>query len=480
MNASRARTGPYLYLPIEVSARELDAKLLIASFAVNRGFEVVLGQKWLMQRNLASMPPGIVLFKTLTTRDAKAMRQAHAHGHRIAAIDEEVPGIVTRSEGLRWVFEGAVEQADVIFAVGEEHHETLVRRFPDFRHKFEVAGNPRWDLLRPEFVDSHAEEVARIRAEFGPIILINTNLGLINNAKGSPEQVVRTLERGGKVDRRRAADAAFFSEHGRLEEASLAGIKALVPRLSGRFTGHTIIVRPHPGEKIKTWQDVIAGVPRAAMVQRGSAVPWILAADVLVHTYCTTGVEAFALGKPAICFMPARSSLLDNYLSPRINFAAESTDDVIARIAAILDTAPGAFAYPAEFHSTFERSFEAWTGAFAAARIVDCLAHRFHVPQSPEAQRASWRPGRGYASAMRQKPHQRRVMPEMNSDEILGRLRRFGRSMSDALEFKIHPCGDRMFHVHRHAGEPDQLYQMPRPAWPARLFRWLPSAVSGG
>ena len=479
MNIPNMSIGPYLYLPIEVSARELDAKLLIASFAVSRGFEVVLGQKWLMQRNLASMPPGIVLFKTLTTRDAKAMRQAHARGHRVAAIDEEVPGIVTRSEGLRWVFEGAVEQADVIFAVGDEHHETLVGRFPDFQHKFEVAGNPRWDLLRPEFIESHAEELARIRREFGPIILINTNLGLINNAKGSPEQVVRTLERGGKVDRRRPADAAFFSEHRRLEEASLAGIKALLPGLSGRFADHTIIIRPHPGEKIKTWQDLIAGVPRVAMVQRGSAVPWILAADVLVHTYCTTGVEAFALGKPAVCFMPARSSLLDNYLSPRINFVAESIDDVIARIAAILDTAPGAFAYPAEFHATFERSFVSWTGAFAAGRIVDCLAHRFHVPLAP-AQRASWRPGRGYASAMRRKPHQRRVMPEMDSDEILGRLQRFRRSMSDALEFKIHPCGDRLFHVHGHAEGPEQSDQRAPAIWPARLLRWLSPSASGG
>ncbi len=480
MNASNVGIGPYLYLPIEVSARELDAKLLITSFAVKRGFEVVIGQKWLMQRNLAAVPPGVVLFKTLTPRDAKAMRQAHAHGHRVAAIDEEAPGLVTRTEGLRWVFEGAVEESDVIFAVGDEYLETLARRFPDFRHKCEAVGNPRWDLLRPEFIESHAEDVARIRQEFGRIILINTNLGLTNNAKGPPEQVVRILERGHKFDRRRPADAAYISEHRRLEEASLSGIKALLPRLSARFPEHRIIVRPHPGEKVETWQDIVAGSPTAEVVQRGSAVPWILAADVLVHAYCTTGVEAFALAKPAVCFMPARSAVLENYLSPRINLVGETIDTVVSQIAAILDSGPSAFAYPAEFHATFQRSFAAWRGEFAAARIVDCLAQRFRVPLPKEAQRSCWRPGRNYAWTMQRKRHQSRVMPEMSGDEILGRLHRFSQQAGNAPQFKIQACGDRLFHIHGNAEEPDQLYQMPRAAWPARLFRWLPSAVSGG
>ena len=74
-------TNPFLYLPVEVAARELDAKLLLAAFAVGAGYEVIIGQKWLMQRNFGRMPPGIVLFKTLTAVDAKAMQAAHAAGH---------------------------------------------------------------------------------------------------------------------------------------------------------------------------------------------------------------------------------------------------------------------------------------------------------------------------------------------------------------------------------------------------------------
>ena len=152
-----------------------------------------------------------------------------------------------------------------------------------------VVGNPRWDLLRPEFARSHGPEVERIRSEHGRFILINTNLGFTNSGKGTTDQMVRKLERGGKFDRRKPADAAFLEGHLRLERASLAGIKDLLPRLAAAFPDHRIIVRPHPSENAAPWKAIVAATPRAQMVRQGSAVPWILAADLLIHTYCTTG-----------------------------------------------------------------------------------------------------------------------------------------------------------------------------------------------
>jgi len=178
--------------------------------------------------------------------------------------------------------------------------------------------------------------------------------------------------------------------------------------------------------------------------------------------------------------MPARSIVLENYLSPRINLVGETVDSVISQIAAILDSGPSAFAYPAEFHATFQRSFASWHGEFAAARIVDCLAQRFHVPPPKEVQQSCWRPGRNYAWTVRRKRHQSRVMPEIIGDEVLGRLCRFNQQVGNTPQFKIQACGDRLFHIHGNAEKPDELYQMPRAAWPTRLFRWLPSAVSGG
>jgi hypothetical protein len=123
---SNGATGPFLYLPIEVASRELRAKLLLTYFAIAAGFEVVIGWKRLMNKNLRYMPPGVVVFKTLTGKDGKAMREAMAAGHRIAAIDEEVPGLVTMKQKLRWVREDGGDQR--LHLRGRRGHKTALLR----------------------------------------------------------------------------------------------------------------------------------------------------------------------------------------------------------------------------------------------------------------------------------------------------------------------------------------------------------------
>ena len=471
-----ARTAPFLYLPVEVAARELDAKLLITHFAVAAGFEVVIGQKWLMQKNIGRMPPGIMLFKTLTALDAGFMRLARDRGHAIASIDEEIPGLIARNEGLRWVAPASVEACDLIFAVGEEHRQALLWRFPDHGDKYIAVGNPRWDLLRPEFVGSHAEEVSRIRKENGRFLLINTNLGFINSGKGTTEQMIRKLERGGKFDRRLPGDAEFLAQHLRLEHASLEGIKALLPRLADAFPEHKLVLRPHPSEKAMTWEAVVHGVPRAEVVRRGSVVPWILASDCLIHTYCTTGVEAFALGKPAICFQPDYAPIIENYLSPRINFLAKTVDDVVAQARAAVDAGDPTFAYPAEFRGTFDHSFTAQSGSFAAERIIQQLVERFHVALPRPGDGAQWRPTRGYVRYILSKAHNRRLMPTITPEQLTDRLARFAQAVGQPLPLAIEPCGDRVFHIH---GHPQAAHAGDAAGTTTRLRRWVRRLASG-
>jgi surface carbohydrate biosynthesis protein len=475
-NGSISKTPPFLYLPIEVSARELDAKLLIAFFAVDAGYEVILGQKWLMQRNLGRMPPGIVLFKTLTAVDAKSMRAAHAQGHRIAAIDEEIPGLIARNEGLRWVSAAAVAACDLVFAVGEEHLEALLWKFPDHRGKYAVVGNPRWDLLRPEFAGSHQPDVQRIRAQHGRFILINTNLGFTNSGKGTTEQMVRKLERGGKFDRRKPEDAFFLSEHLRLERASLDAISVLMPMLAAAFPDHRIILRPHPSENAATWTRLVAGMERVAVVRDGAALPWILAADLLAHPYCTTGVEAFALGKPAICLRPTESFVLDNYLSPLINVSARTVDEVVQQARTIIAAGDG-FAYPPGFRERFDRSFAAMSGAFAAERIVQGLTQHFGVEPTPDAARALWAPGRGYVRFVLSKKHNRSLMPALTAEDIGQRLARYGEAVGRRPRFAIEPCGDRVFHIHGHR---ESARSGGEGAWLPRWVRRLAGGAPAG
>ena len=82
-----------LYLPVEVSARELDAKLLVAMFAAYKGMNVVLGASSMLTRyGFSDLPPGVILLKTFNAIDSEIMRAAIEKGYLVAVIYEEAVG----------------------------------------------------------------------------------------------------------------------------------------------------------------------------------------------------------------------------------------------------------------------------------------------------------------------------------------------------------------------------------------------------
>ncbi|NMD06664.1 MAG: hypothetical protein GYA66_01660, partial [Phyllobacteriaceae bacterium] len=187
-----------LYLPMEIFVREYDSRLLIAMMAIERGMNVVIGQKWLMEKNIKSMPRGLWIFKTMTLRDSGVMKKVKQAGHCIASIDEEVATFAEGSGGLLWVSEAAVAFCDRIFCIGSEHERSLAAKWPIHACKTRRTGNPRWDYLRTELSSVYAEQAAKYRSQHGPIILVNTNAGEINSAKyrGKKDAMQRYIERG--------------------------------------------------------------------------------------------------------------------------------------------------------------------------------------------------------------------------------------------------------------------------------------------
>ena len=56
----------------------------------------------------------------------------------------------------------------------------------------------------------------------------------------------------------------------------------------------SIVLRPHPSENYETWQ-AWASDPGVEIQYQGSANVWMLAADMVLHPGCTTGIEALLL-----------------------------------------------------------------------------------------------------------------------------------------------------------------------------------------
>ncbi|MFU8833328.1 MAG: surface carbohydrate biosynthesis protein, partial [Wenzhouxiangella sp.] len=106
----------------------------------------------------------------------------------------------------------------------------------------------------------------------------------------------------------------------------------MLPALARGLPEQQFIIRPHPSERISTWQALAEPLPNVSVHHRGNVVAWLQAADALVHNGCTTAVEAFLVGCAAFAYMPVRSPTFDHPLPNGISLACQSLTDLLARI----------------------------------------------------------------------------------------------------------------------------------------------------
>ncbi len=321
-------------IPSEIQTREFDAKLLLACFLAESGVDVYVGARHEIHANIHHLPPSIYVAKDFRDTSVQIFNILSLLGHRIVAWDEE--GLITHEPELyyrRRVAEKAISKVQEFYAWGE-NNKALIENAPGFpATNIHTTGNPRGDLLRPEFKDFYADTIERLQARYGNFILINSNFGFVNHK-------VRSLKVSPET-------SGFSNGHGpvpeidqflRHRQSMLDTFIDLLPDIARRFPGNTIVVRPHPSENHSLWTAAAAKLKNIEIIHEGPVLPWLLAAGTMIHNGCTTGLEAFLLGRPAISFEPKDvhpgAENLPNFLSNR----AQSQQELFALISQCLDT----------------------------------------------------------------------------------------------------------------------------------------------
>jgi len=328
------KSSPVIIIPSEIQTREFDAKLLLACFLAESGVDVYVGARHEIHANIHHLPPSIYVAKDFRDSSVQIFNIMGLLGHRIVAWDEE--GLITHKPELyysRRVAEKAISKVQEFYAWGE-NNRALIENAPGFPGtNIHTTGNPRGDLLRPEFKDFYADTIEQLQARYGNFILINSNFGFVNHKV--PSLKVSTDASGSSNGHGPTSAIDQFWRH---REAMLNTFIDLLPDLARRFPENTIIVRPHPSENHALWMAVAAKIKNIEVIHEGPVLPWLLAAGTMIHNGCTTGLEAFLLGRPAILFEPKDvhpgAKNLPNFLSHR----AQSQQELFETISQCLET----------------------------------------------------------------------------------------------------------------------------------------------
>jgi len=364
-----ANESPWLLLPVETKAREFHAKLLLAALAVERGYRVVLGEQNAMVRQIAHLPRGLYVDKSIAKTKTKHFQRLRQQGNKVAAWCEE--GLVYRdrdaylrqridlaslAEAERFFCWGAVQRADIAAKAGKDEAKLV------------ATGNPRFDLLRPDYRGLFADEAQALRDRHGDFILINTNFARYNHFYGEDYLLQSQRQRGTVAG---AEDEAFLLAWRDFLGRMYHGFAAMLEPLSKAFPQHRIILRPHPSENHQRWMGECDGLDNVSVEFSGNVVPWLLAAQVLVHNSCTTGLEGYLLDCPVIAYQPVQSAVYDSYLPNVVSHAVRETAPLIEGVRAalagqVMDGGAAGRAAAAEYYAALD-------GAEAGERVLDAI-----------------------------------------------------------------------------------------------------------
>ena len=355
-----------IYLPIETKVREFHGKLLFSLLAAEAGFSVTLGGQHDLRDRLHRFPSGIYIDKSVTIRKNKWFKKCRQIGNVVVAWDEE--GLLFFDNEMyrqMRISPPALDQVAVFFAWGHIQKEAICEKYPNASGKIRLVGNPRFDMLRPEFRGFFREEAEKLTAKYGKIILVNTNFQLYNHFQGP-------------VAARKALDAypiarskpGFYEGWIDISRKMFAWFARIIPVLSKSFPSHTIVLRPHPSENFQVWRELLKGFSNVEVSGEGNVVNWIMASDIMIHFNCTTGVEAFLLDTPAIVFRPFDPGYFEQRLPNAVSIPVKKIDELIERVRAILNKEHR----PAEGKSRralfFQRYVAGYRGALSSELIL--------------------------------------------------------------------------------------------------------------
>lgn len=318
----------------ETISRELDWQILVASLVARSGVRCLIGRLDALLAAMASLRGAVVVGRVFDPRfpgtDLKAYAALRSRKCVFAHLDEE--GAVFMGDQTRWrhtlqrrLDPRVLGPGDRICTWGEFQRDVYAAGAAESGVRVEVTGHPRFDFYRDEARVFFADDATALRARFGRIVLINTNISIANHGQGighafSARTGYEPADPGKRMDH-----VAYWGYATRM----LVALVQLAHRLSVELPEVTIVVRPHPSESIEFYQRVLGGVSNIVVTREGSVGGWLNAADAMIHHGCTTALEASMGTGLVVDYRAAVDPRFDKMLPSSVGVPCDTEDEVL-------------------------------------------------------------------------------------------------------------------------------------------------------
>lgn len=176
--------------------------------------------------------------------------------------------------------------------------------------KFCVSGFPRFDLYAAKQTLRQTDKknwTLPIRDGF---ILVCTRFAACNMVLDDPSMLGKRafdirIEGGALRDDKLSLLKEMFGSWAKVAHEFSQFIPAIA-NLAAKFPHIKFVIRPHPSERESFYKDAFSHFDNVLVTKEGDARSYIIKSMGIIHSECTTGVEATLAGKPCINFRPCR------------------------------------------------------------------------------------------------------------------------------------------------------------------------------
>lgn len=287
---------PHIALVVDNPFRDLPGLVLVAARLAASGATCHLVPLLRVDMELRALAPDLVLLNYVRPSNERLVRALVQADIGIAVHDTE-GGVLTDLGVFDRCLLGDADLRNVIalYCVwGEVLAEHLVKAGFFRADRVALTGAPRFDFYAPQWRAAALAASPYAGSTRQPMVLVNGNFTLANPRFQSPEQELRVAI---EVFGEEPDEALAWQSRDR---AALEGTVAMINHLAARHPDTTFLMRPHPFERLETYQGMLDDRPNLRLEKRGTVDGWILRSSAVLQRSCTTAIEAGMAGVPAL------------------------------------------------------------------------------------------------------------------------------------------------------------------------------------
>ena len=324
-------------IPIETKVRELDGKLLLALHLLNNGFEIYIGARNGIFRELNYLKNAIYLAKSISKENKHRYQKLKNNNNDIFVQNVE-GGILYKD--VSGHFKNSYPKqlmhfVNGVILYGEELKEKFLEYNTNYSEKnILVSGEPRFDLLKDNLKEYYKSNTKKLTNKYGDFILVNTSFSIANPFVGE-EQLFNHMEKSEGYSKDVIQNLKYKNEY--FKDVMNDFIIAL-DYLSNKYSNLNFIIRPHPSESLSNYIEKFKEKKNIYVTNQGNVHPWILASKGVLHYDCTTGIESVLAFKPTISYVPKKDDNIFTWLPTYVSTEVTNLNELDAQIEKICNT----------------------------------------------------------------------------------------------------------------------------------------------